>query len=164
VGVDVVFHGLFAFDRRSVCELRVFEARDRRVVVATEVADNPGMSVVNAIESLARDVERDFGSLSTTLIVYAPAGEAFAPLWSEASVDAQGVVWNRTSREQVHDVVGIDLPEPVIEQHTMVAVAGDDHPLLGLLQPEEEFPPLGSRLMVVPVALLPWAHNPARCV
>jgi hypothetical protein len=45
----------------------------------------------------------------------------------------------------------------------MAAVGGEQHPLLGLIEEEEENPPLGSRLTVVPVALLPWPHNPFRC-
>jgi hypothetical protein len=161
--MDVDFHGLYAFDRRSVCELRVFDAAGNRVVIATEVEDNPGMSVVNAIEALARDVERDFGEVPTTWISHFPGAGAMASHWAEASVGDAGVDWNETSRGQVEKLVGVELSEPTREQHTMAAVGGEHHPLLGLIEEEEEYPPLGSRLTVVPVALLPWPHNPADC-
>ena len=161
--MNVVFHGLYAFDARSVCELRVFENATGRVVVATEVEDNPGMSVVNAIQALARDVERDFGEAPTTWISHFPGAGSMAPNWAEASVNDAGVDWNETSRGEVEKLVGVELSEPAREQHTMAAVGGEQHPLLGLIEDEEEYRPLGSRLMVVPVALLPWPHNPSRC-
>jgi hypothetical protein len=163
LGMNIVFHGLYAFDCRSVCELHVFEDAASRVVVATEVEDNPGMSVFNAVDSLARGVERDFGSLETTLIAHSPGDEPLAPNWAEAPIhDAEGD-WNATSRERVEKLVGVSLSEPAREQHTMAAVGGEQHPLLGLIEEEEEFRPLGSRLTVVPVTLLPWPHNPSRC-
>jgi hypothetical protein len=128
--MHLVFHGLYAFDTRSVCELRVFADANRMVVVATELEDNPGMSVVNAVKSLTSDVGRDFGSMETKLIVHAPNGDAFPPIWTEAPLD--DLEWDRTSREQVENMVGTDLPEPVGKEHTMAAVGGDRHPLLGV--------------------------------
>jgi hypothetical protein len=163
--MDVVFHGLFAFKYGSVCELRIFEDAGRRLVVATELDDNPGTSAINAVEALARDVARDFGPMATTLIVHAPAGEGetCSPIWSEAAISDAGVAWNRTSREQIQEIVGVALPEPVMEECTMIFAGGEGHPLLGLIQADDDYLPLGARLTVVPVALLPWPHNPSRC-
>ena len=161
--MNIVFHGLYAFDRRSVCELRVFDAAGNRVVIATEVEDNPGMSVVNAIGALARDVERDFGEVPTTWISHFPGAGSMASHWSEARLDGSRVEWNRISPEQAEKLVRVELSEPEREQHTMAAVGGEQHPLLGLIEEEEEYLPLGSRLTVVPVALLPWPHNPSDC-
>jgi hypothetical protein len=162
--MNAVFHGLYAFDDRSVCELRVFEDADRRVIVATEVADNPGMSVSNAVESLARDVRRDFGPMATTVIIHTPNDEPLGREWAEAAVGDSEVTWETTSRAQVESMVGVELPEPDRALHTIAAVGGERHPLLGLIEVEEEWLPLGSRLTVVPTALLPWPHNPARCL
>jgi hypothetical protein len=162
-GMRSVFHGLFAFDDRSVCELRVFDAAGNRVVIATEVEDNPGMSVVNAIQALARDVERDFGEAPTTWISHYPGTESIPSHWSEVVVDGPRPDWNRISREHAGRLVEAELPERSREEHTMEAVAGPRHPLLALKDDEPEREPLGSRLTVVPVAALPWPHNPARC-
>jgi hypothetical protein len=159
----LLFHGLFAFDDRSVCELRVFDAAGNRVVIATEVEDNPGMSVVNAIQALARDVQRDFGDAPTAWISHYPGTKSMPSRWTEVAVDGPRPDWNRISREQAEQLVGKELPERSREEHTMEAVAGPSHPLLALKDDEPEYEPLGSRLTVVPVAALPWPHNPARC-
>jgi hypothetical protein len=162
-GMNSVFHGLYAFDDRSVCELRVFDAAGNRVVIATEVEDNPGMSVVNAILALARDVERDFGEAPTTWISHYPGAESMASHWSEVVVDGPKPDWNRISREHAEEMVGAELPERCLDEHTMEAVARPSHPLLALKDDEPEREPLGSRLTIVPVAALPWPHNPADC-
>jgi hypothetical protein len=161
--MNSVFHGLYAFDDRSVCELRVFDGACNRVVIATEVEDNPGMSVVNAIQALARDVERDFGEEPTIWISHFPGTESMASHWSEVVVDGPRPDWHRISREHAEGLVEAELLERSREEHTMEAVAGPRHPLLALKDDEPDSEPLGSRLTVVPVAALPWPHNPARC-
>lgn len=48
------------FERPALCTIQVFESRYRRVVIATEIDENPGTSITNASENVAHTVEKRF--------------------------------------------------------------------------------------------------------
>src|SRR4051794_39039468 len=67
--MERVFDDLFAYDAGGLCHLQVFRSRARSVFLCTELEDNPGPSLINGAESLARSLEGAFGGRSTRTFV-----------------------------------------------------------------------------------------------
>jgi hypothetical protein len=62
--MHLIYNGIYCYggpqNHSSYCWLRVYTAIDQTVVIATEVEDNPGMSITNAVAALATEVARRF--------------------------------------------------------------------------------------------------------
>jgi hypothetical protein len=69
--MQLIYNGMYCYggpqSHSSYCWLRVYTAPDQAVVIATEVADNPGISITNAVESLATQVAQRFAIPFDTL-------------------------------------------------------------------------------------------------
>ena len=103
----------------SYCWLRIYQAPDRTVVIATEVDDNPGPSMTNMAEHLATEVTRTFG-LSLDALVWIEhyhdrlviGGRPRLPasfdlvtfMWTPQGLRAPQ--WRRVSKEQVETLMG----------------------------------------------------------
>src|SRR6266567_3180108 len=61
--IDMTYPFLGFWDYPSTCRIRVFKEDDRRVVIATELPDNPGTSITNAAEMIATELWRRVGRL-----------------------------------------------------------------------------------------------------
>jgi hypothetical protein len=115
----------------SYCWLRIYTAPRQHVVLATEMPENPGISITNAAERLAMEVTRTFGLAFDALawIEHYPerqGSHGHPPL--PASFDlvtfmrtAQGLQrpeWRRLSKVQVEQVLGQPLtPWQWVETH-----------------------------------------------
>ena len=111
---DYEFKGFWGC--RSRCGLEVIRHRSFDLVIATEIADNPGTSVTNVSERLATGVCKDWGIPARSLVWvehYPKRGREHEPYAPDESWDlvqfyldpAQGrfanPVWFRLSEEQM---------------------------------------------------------------
>lgn len=106
---------------RAVCNLRVFDNHTGSIVIATELSDNPGLSVTNGWEYIAEELVEDFGLVpaTTRYIEYYPErifqahGREFVQKeeWAEVLLSWHGkevadVDWKHITREEVKMLVG----------------------------------------------------------
>lgn len=128
--MKVIFQGYFSFTgyngTRSRCRLRVFDQPDRpTVAIATELATNPGTSIVHACESLAMEVCRRFGIEPDTLVWIEPLparpSAGLGEWFSRVSFVRNGRQrpgslgqprWRPVSREFVERLLGRELERP----------------------------------------------------
>jgi hypothetical protein len=105
------------FYRLAHCRIRLYKHDGRQVVVASEVADNPGMSVTNAAEDLATQVVAYYKLDIERLIwiEHYPADRRLdAPTtfdlvrftWAEGT--ASDPEWRRLTFEEVERLTGDD--------------------------------------------------------
>jgi len=125
----------FKYETKSgkggVCGLDVRESPDRRVVILTEVSDNPGMSVTNACEQIVTQLAASRGWLdpvtgkmdkSTVWVEhysgssYKPLDDTFEDTWdlvtfTQAGGEFTSPVWRRLSQEALTKLVAEFGPE-----------------------------------------------------
>jgi hypothetical protein len=168
----LLFDGLYVFGC-SICRLRVLtpQSKDpRRVVLATDLADAPGASIVNGFEVLAESVISNFGEQPTRWLLHFPAVETPPgfddPSWIDvvpAKEPASTPDWHKISRVEAEAITGLDLSTADTEPATIAALAGKAVLLREHAQaPEPERLP-AEYLRIVPVAALPFPHHPFRC-
>jgi hypothetical protein len=167
----LVFDGLYCFGS-SVCRLRVVCGRGdvSRVVLATDLVDAPGRNILNGFEGLVASVTSDFGAQPTRWLLHFPdpehAEEPDAVSWTEGSPPEElgaEPAWRVISRAEAEEITGLDLSGADTEPATIYALAGNRSVMRGLARPHESDPLPRDYLQVVPVAALPFAHNPFRC-
>lgn len=99
----------------TTCRVRVYEWVGRRapVVIVSELADNPGLSVTNAAEHVWRAVGRLLETSRFTLIEhygpdsYAAGGNRYQEQFDEVTVDVAGhPSWRSLSRDEVRALTG----------------------------------------------------------
>jgi hypothetical protein len=105
------------FHRLAHCRIRLYEHDGRQVVVASEVADNPGMSVTNAAEDLATQVVTYY-KLDIERLVWIEHYPADRKLEDPATFDlvrftwteetASHPEWRRLTFEEVERLTGDD--------------------------------------------------------
>lgn len=92
------------------CELRILEGTDGgAVAIATELADNPGMSITNAAEDLWDQVAAEHADTPLTFVEHYPAngglrGETF-DLVTRVREGLTGVGWSPSDRDRVAKLV-----------------------------------------------------------
>lgn len=155
------FDDLFAFET-AICHLRVYRNDGAPIALALELEDNPGLSVANGAEALARRIAEAFGDGGRLFIMF-PATDA---TWTEVLKEpgSQRATFDLdVSHAELEQLVGETVTVPVPETCTAPALGGSRHPLLALIPAEEEQPGMLDEMQVVAVADLPWPHNPAKC-
>jgi hypothetical protein len=162
-----MYEGLQFFGSRSICHLRLVAATDDRprVVIATDLEDAPGASIVNDFEALVRSVSSEFGEASTRWLLHFPErDEAGEGTWTEGGLAGDGQpVWRSITREEAEEISDIDLARFEQEPATVANLAGENQ-LLHDLAREPEPERLPSELFrVVSISALPFPHGVFRC-
>jgi hypothetical protein len=61
---EIIYTGEFQYQghqrQLSICELTMLQTPDRLIVIATEIAQNPGTSITNAYKLLAQKIVEEF--------------------------------------------------------------------------------------------------------
>lgn len=163
---DLIYADLFSFER-ALCYLRVY--RDERaglVSLAVQLDDNPGRSIVNAVEALFERIETAFGE-RFRLFTHFPPKPGDGPVWTEVTLDTEKGRASFRRREiphaEIEGLVGERILLPKAGEASAAEIGGELHPLLVLIPPEEEERAIVDEMQVVAVADLPWPHNPSEC-
>jgi len=90
-------YSFFAPTGRAKCRVRIFPNEGEPVVVVTELPDNPGMSVTNAIELIATGLTNihGFPPDRTTWVEHYPEREVAERLLAEETFDIVTFRWER---------------------------------------------------------------------
>lgn len=99
------------------CRLRLYDNEGSAIVIATELPDNPGMSITNAAELIATKAIGDFGLIPqhTRFIEHwkeqRTAGMHLPERWAELlfswdGVTAHGARWRPLSKEEIEQLIG----------------------------------------------------------
>lgn len=162
---DLLFSDLFAYDRRSIAWLRVVQLESGEgVALVVEPDDNPGMSSVNAAEGLLRDLRRTFPGLQPLRVFLHFPHDPRGASWIELRNSQEGVAFERHTVEAIFQLVGVTpVNDDMRDEATCASFGGEEHPLLGLIEPPELPRDRMRDLCVIAVADLPWPHNPSEC-
>jgi hypothetical protein len=162
---DLLFADLFAYDSRSIAWLRVFRLETGEgVAVVVEPDDNPGVSSVNAAESLLRDLRRAFPGLDPLRVFLHFPHDPRGPGWTELCDSDEDMVFERRTVDELCVRLGVRaVDDGEVDKATCAFFGGEQHPLLGLIPPVDPPHDRLRDLGVIAVADLPWAHNPSRC-
>jgi hypothetical protein len=159
--MQLLFEDLFPF-AGGLCHLRVYDSGDApRIVLAVNLEDNPGASVVNAAEALRERIAVVFGGDHRLFSIFPEYGDA----WTEVMppIDGDRVAFRSDiDHAEIERLVGLTVRVPAASGCRAADLGGDDHPLLALV-PEEDEPGVLAEMEVVAVADLPWAHLPSKC-
>jgi len=165
-----MYEGLQFFGSTSICHLRLIAATDDRprVVIATDLDDAPGASIVNDFEALARSVSFEFGTEPTHWLLHFPErdmeDEGGAGDWTEAYLSDDGrPIWRTITREEAEAIGGVDLSRFEREPATVANLAGESLLLRGLAREPEPKRLPAEQFRVVSVSALPFPHGVFRC-
>lgn len=86
------------------CRLRIYRCEGVDVVILTELADNPGMSVTNAIEELAASVSATYALDETAIFI--EHYEYMPPTYDLVELGGAAPTWRRLVVEEVERLTG----------------------------------------------------------
>lgn len=86
------------------CRLRIYRCEGVDVVILTELADNPGMSVTNAIEELTASVSATYALDETAIFI--EHYEHMPPTYDLVAVGTGAPRWRRLVGEEVERMTG----------------------------------------------------------
>lgn len=160
----LIFRDLFAYASASLAYVRVYLGEDwRGVALVVDPSDNPGQSAVNAAEWLVDDLRQAFLGVHELRVFAWFAGSLRDRQWTEIVIGDDGVEFGHVEHSFVEELVGWSVDLPAGDEGSCRDLGGEGHPLLALVPaPEPERHRLAD-LAVVPVADLPWPHNPSSC-
>ena len=101
------------FGTKTICGLKIFrDNMGRKIVVMTELKDNPGMSITNCVEHLATQIKQDFLSktISTEIvwIEHYPKSNSIGESWDVVIMEWLGdkfgiASWKRLDNKEMID-------------------------------------------------------------
>lgn len=120
------------FHDPSTCYLQIFKNNDNghHIIVVTEMPDNKGTSVTNAIETLAQNITSEYDINDFTWIEHytSHSFNREEDTFDEATFEGENYTrpkWERTSLEKVKELIHADEeqidPEPIKEVNDAIS-------------------------------------------
>ncbi len=112
----------------GVCHLRVIPGTKRTVFLASELSNNPGPSVTNAIKGIWLQIQNKFPGLSKDkpLVIEHYNDQAIYGLvgggnrYAEAQITQENIQWYPRTVDEIVDLAGISKKDLIVKTSTLV--------------------------------------------